>query len=65
MTPSITFPLSTTGELRAPHAPFWSALPGLVSDGIQFSMCRCFGYAGSSGRSYERIEPAGSSYGAL
>lgn len=54
-----------SGELRAPHSSFWTSLPGLVSDGIQFSVCQCFGLGGGGSKTYQRIEPAGGSYGAL
>eukprot|EP00730_Choanoeca_flexa_P009376 TRINITY_DN12638_c0_g1_i1.p1 TRINITY_DN12638_c0_g1~~TRINITY_DN12638_c0_g1_i1.p1 ORF type:complete len:898 (+),score=250.52 TRINITY_DN12638_c0_g1_i1:149-2695(+) len=54
-----------SGTPAIPHAAFWTSLPGLVSDGCYFSLCRCFGYGGNSGSgSYTNIQSSGG-YGAV
>jgi hypothetical protein len=55
---------SASGTPAIPHAKFWGSMPGLISDGVYFSICQCFGMRGGSGSAYSTIQSSGG-YGAV
>eukprot|EP00911_Craspedida_sp_UC1_P002873 UC1_evm2s2103 len=61
-----------TGAATVPHVEFWKTLPGLITEGITFSLCQCFGLRADTGPKYQSaqfnenaVEEGTSGYGAL
>jgi hypothetical protein len=56
---------SASGTPAIPHAKFWAAVPGHVSDGVNFTVCQCCGMRGGGAYAPLAAPETQAGYGAV